>query len=504
MRKQAQYYSRSAPIGGLNFRDPLSNMSPTDAVILENLFPDEAGVSSRFGSNDYALSLPSSVDSLMTYSDGQTEKLFAASGTGIYDVSASGDVGASVKSVLNDRFSWVETENSAGNRYLVCVNGADVPIIYDGSTWADSTFSGTGLTVNDLVYVTAFKNRLYFIEKNTFNLWYSDIFAISGTLNKVPLTSIVTRGSRFVGMTTISLDSSAGIDEYICLFTDSGQVIMYQGDDPSDAARWKMVSRFEIGSPVGERFYTRIRGDAALLTSDGIFMLSQALNTDRSQLNISVSDKINPEITNQVQKNGALFGWQILFHPDNEKLYVNIPTSENVSSFQYVMNTRTGAWTKFTGWTCNVMTIYKDVVHSGRNTKTVELDVGKSDNGSPITLKALEAFSDLGRRDKVKSFSMIRPIIKSELPVNPSVAINVNYQIKEPTTVISYSQTDVAIWDVSQWDVGRWGGINKEYSQWKGVTGRGFSGALYMRLQVSGLSLEWQGTDYQYQAGGLI
>ena len=38
-----------APVGGLNFRDPISEMQPIDAVVLDNMIPRQSGAEMRKG-----------------------------------------------------------------------------------------------------------------------------------------------------------------------------------------------------------------------------------------------------------------------------------------------------------------------------------------------------------------------------------------------------------------------------------------------------------------------
>ena len=67
-----------APIGGLNTRDAPDMMEQSDAIRLDNFFPGSTDVSLRNGYTSHATGLPSTIQSLMAYSSGATNKLFAA------------------------------------------------------------------------------------------------------------------------------------------------------------------------------------------------------------------------------------------------------------------------------------------------------------------------------------------------------------------------------------------------------------------------------------------
>ena len=108
-----------APIGGLNTRDAPDMMEQSDAIRLDNFFPGSTDVSLRNGYTSHATGLPSTVQSLMAYSSGATNKLFAASGANIYDVTSAGGVGSpQVTSLSNAQFQHVNFTISGGGFLL--------------------------------------------------------------------------------------------------------------------------------------------------------------------------------------------------------------------------------------------------------------------------------------------------------------------------------------------------------------------------------------------------
>ncbi|HXF89594.1 MAG TPA: hypothetical protein VNK48_14660, partial [Xanthobacteraceae bacterium] len=54
-----------APYGGWNARDDLSDMSPEDAVTLDNFIPSESGVFLRDGKSEWATGLGGAIGALM-------------------------------------------------------------------------------------------------------------------------------------------------------------------------------------------------------------------------------------------------------------------------------------------------------------------------------------------------------------------------------------------------------------------------------------------------------
>ena len=105
----AKHTSMPSPVGGINDRDGFVEQKPNEAVILENWFPYTSYVGIRKGSQNHVTGLPATVETLVEYAPQEGgSKLFAASGTAIYDVTTAGVVGAPVVSgMANAR--WQES-----------------------------------------------------------------------------------------------------------------------------------------------------------------------------------------------------------------------------------------------------------------------------------------------------------------------------------------------------------------------------------------------------------
>lgn len=153
-RQVSRTLSVPAPVGGWNTRDMLAEMKPNEAVILDNMFCLPSSVRVRPGSETHVTDVPATVHTLMAYRGvSGTSQLFAAASTEIYDVSTAGVCGAAVLAGLSND-DWQHTIfGTSGGNFLLAVNGAHLPIIYNGSAWGnifDAAFitaiSGGGLT----------------------------------------------------------------------------------------------------------------------------------------------------------------------------------------------------------------------------------------------------------------------------------------------------------------------------------------------------------------------
>ena len=253
-RGVAGVQSLPAPIGGWNARDSLANMEPTDAVVLENFFPTPSSVVMRGGYTRHATGLGGQVQTIMAYSAAGSQYLYAIAATtnSVYDVTAGGAVGAAkVTGLTNAIWEYINI-TTAGGHYLYAVNGVDKPILYDGTNWirvdGTSTIAVTGVTTTTLSNITLFKNRVWFIEKDTLKAWYLPTSSVGGAAQVLDLSSIAKFGGHLVDLDTWTIDAGYGVDDNLVFITSNGEVIVYRGTDPSSAATWALSGVWKLGS----------------------------------------------------------------------------------------------------------------------------------------------------------------------------------------------------------------------------------------------------------------
>lgn len=153
-RRTATTASVSAPTGGWNARDSIANMPPLDAVVLNNFFPTPTDVQVRLGYQKTSTGITGRVNSLMNWAGASTQRLFAVAGTTLYDASASTAV-AKVTGLSNDKWQHVNMSTTGDNHFLVCCNGVDPAMIYDGTNWIKYASTSTAQTVSSITHVGA-------------------------------------------------------------------------------------------------------------------------------------------------------------------------------------------------------------------------------------------------------------------------------------------------------------------------------------------------------------
>ena len=501
--------SVAAPVGGLNARDAIANMEPTDAIMIENWFPNTSGCDVRNGYTNWATGMSGWVETVMAYNGVSTKSLFAAANNSIYDVTAGGAVGAAVVSagITSNRWQHVNI-STAGGKYLYAFNGADKPLLYDGATWTRidgvSVPAITGVTTTNLDSPQIFKSRLWMVEKNTLKIWYLPVNSVGGAATSIDFTSLFRLGGYLMGMVTWTLNNSAGVDDYAAFVTSEGEIALYKGTDPSSSTTWALVGTFRIGRPIGKRFYNKMGSDVVMLTADGVVTISKSFLTDRSNLSDVLSAKIGRAVNSDVQDFNANFGWQPILYPIGNKLIINVPQSENSYQYQYVCNTITGAWTVFTGWKAACWETQSDALYFGGNGVVCRADYGTKDNGNSITAKVKPAFQYFGNATAQKRFTMIRPIFSSSGGITAAIKLNTDFQDSPPTSVPTYSGVNGTQWDAGYWDTFQWAGDTQISKRWLTSGGIGYSATINMQVIANGISVNWQSIDYVFEQGGTL
>lgn len=501
---KCQQTSLPSPVGGLNAFDAIANMPMTDAVIMDNVFPSPTSCNLRNGYINWVTGLPGWVETLMKYNSTTANKLFAASVAGIYDATSKGAVGGAVVAGLsNARFQHVNFSTPGGN-YLVACNGADHVQEYDGTTWTNPTI--TGATDTTFINVFVHKSRLWFIPVNSTKVYYLPTSSIAGAASFIDFGSIFLLGGYLMAQASWSVNSSGTntVNDYAVFISSEGEILVYQGTDPSQASTWALVGLFRIGRPIGRRCVTKFGADVVIICADGLYPLSKVITDDRSNPQDAVTAKIVNLINSDVQSYAANFGWQPILYPSGDKLIVNVPVVTNATQYQYVMNTITGAWCRFTGWKAACFEILGNSLFFGGNTIVAQCDTGFSDNNAAIVGTIKQAFSYFGSPGREKRFTNVRLNVACDGTISAAIALNTNFNNVPPTNSPTFSGNAGAVWNNFAWNTTPWGGANQVHTDWITVAGIGFSAALYIKMSASQFGLQWYSSDFVYENGGIL
>ena len=501
-RAVSQPISLPAPVGGWNARDSLTSMAPNEAVTLQNWFPATTECTLRNGYVNWATGISGQVETIMAYSGAATDKLFAIAGTRVYDVTSQGAVGAAVVTGLtNAQWGYCNIATAGGN-FLSMANGVDAPRNYDGTTWTTPTI--TGVTASTLKDPILYAERQFFIQKNTLKVWYLGVDSIAGAANAVDIAPFMNRGGYIVAHGTWTIDAGTGVNDHYVIMTNRGQVIVYQGIDPSDPNNWSMVGVWDIGAPIGARALYKYAGDMLIICQDGVVPLSGALQSSRVQPRVAITDKIQYAISTAITDYAANFGWQLMYVPTINQLWLNVPVQEGQNQQQYVMNTITGAWCNYTGWSANCMEIYDDEPYYGGNGFVARAWNSNTDGGNNIQAFGLQAFNNFSSAGRLKRFTMSRPILRADGSPGVYAGINIDFDISDTSTLLNYVPINYGVWDSGIWDNSKFGGSPTIYQAWQGLNGVGYYGAPIVKALSAQLNVSWVGTDVVIENGAIL
>lgn len=518
--------SYSAPVGGLNIRDPINMMPANDAVYLVNWIPQQLGVKARKGYIEWATNLVDEVKSVFSYqperSDPAGFQLFGSTDNDIFDITISTTTPASVEALSGGadagRFTNVHFANSAG-RFLLLTAHAGGYKYYDGATWSTPTFGGgagqvAGVQPANLCFVTEFKHRLWFIEKDTNNAWYAPTDALTGTFTKFDLGPFMTHGGSLSFIATWTIDAGEGIDDFLVFGGENGDIIIYKGTDPASITTFAKVGSWYIGRlPVGRRAFCKYGGDLLILSEMGLQPISYITRGGQNELRTSTTnfpDKIQPRLTELMGTLADSVGWELTTFSRENLLMIQKPTG-GVSVFeQYAMYTNTNAWTLFNAMPMNCMAVANNEFYFGSTGGVVyKAFTGFFDNvlygtstGDYIQGFIQPAYSYMGYTGYNKIWSMVRPMFKSRLQPGVMVSMLVDFaQYSNPGLPTLPDDNSGSLWGVGVWNASLWGGQDRIFQSWYGVGAVGFVGSTILNTIALG-DTTLMSIDYMFEIGG--
>lgn len=488
---------RSAPVGGWNTRDALDRLPKEDAVVLENFFPDVGKVSTRKGPSGHATGVGSAdVESLFYFNKGDGDNLIAAGGGALYDATAAGAATSLASGFSSNRWDGAQFKEQL---HLVNDNAADAPQMYDGSTVTEPAWSGSGLTITDLVGVASHKERLYLWEADSQDFWYAAVLAVTGTLTKFPLSMVAQKGGKLIHIDTWTIDGGTGPDDYFVAFMSTGEVIIYQGNDPGDATAWSLVGRFQLPRPVSARGFVNDGGDILIMTEQDIVSMTKTLRRvgDAFKARVSLS-KLSGAMKDAFASYSANFGWQAVRHPLLNRILFNIPISTNVEYEQYGINPVTGAPFRFTGINARCWCLCGSDLYIGYSGgRVLKSDQADDDDGTDITVKAQMAWDDMGVVGD-KAWKNFRPVMTIPGTLTLDVKFGIDFKDLSVSQSVSYTASGTD-WDAGDWDTFEWAGEEQHHDEWLGAAGEGAHISAYLEADLNAFQLDWHRVDYSFQ-----
>lgn len=382
--------------------------------------------------------------------------------------------------------------------------------ITDGTvTWA-YTPAISGVDPDDIAFVTVWKNRIWLVKKDSQTAYYLPTNSLFGAANSFHFGPQFKYGGHLVGLWSWTIDGGAGVDDMLVAISSAGDLVVYQGTDPSSASTFEIKAVWNVGAvPAGRRIATDYGGDLLILSFLGVVPLSKVLSGASFQdTEIYATRKIATTLGRLMTERSTASGWDIKIHPEDKSLVVLTPQPAGEDPEQWVMALSPRGWTQHTGVPMACAEAWKGKFYFGTSDGRVCINDGDVDNNgisSSANVVAIEAAlitssQNLGNA-RQKVLQQVKPMFQTN-GTTPQFAVESRYDfdVSEPGSIQFVTPTGSGIWDVSSWDVGIWGSGVGRAGEWRGVSGVGTNVAIALRVSSKA---RWTlvGFDAQFTQG---
>jgi hypothetical protein len=487
-----------APSQGLRFDQPRAGMDPRAAGLLDNWLDYPDRIEMRRGAANHVTGFAEPVQGLWTWAGPTGSELFATCDDGIFDATSAGAVGAAVAAITNGLTQGVNI-NTGANSYLVLVNATDDLWHYEGTVWTQVAAFGA-LNTDTISAVEVYKQRLFFIERNSMTLWYLPINSIAGAATSFPLGAIFRRGGKLAAIATWTVDSGTGPDDLFVVASTEGEVAVFSGSDPSTLATWAYRGVYALGRPLGgARSLFKNGGDLLFLCENGIFPLAKALQSASIEKQIALTDRIQALFSSYARNAPTSDYWGIVAQPDIPAIIVNVPGVPE--GRQLVMNTQSKGWNTFSGLVANCWARVGAELYYGSDTAVVHALTGSGDFGGNVTATTLLAYNNLSF-PRNKQIAEIMPILRASGPFDYTIGVDNDFANDPASTLVANPLTALSLWGTALWGTGTWSGP-ATVASWQSVPDTyGRYKAIYLQVTSKTVQPALEGFNALYTPGG--
>lgn len=513
-----------APYSGLDVVSPIDNMDPTLALELVNVFPGAGAPTIRHG---YQQLDSATVTSQVQFMEelpaaNGTSQLVGASTTNLYSFTAAG-VRTTISKVGGYTSGQWNAHIFANNMYLC--NGVDNAQVYTGSgTCSDITANPpVGTSIADFINVSSYRGRLYFVKKNTLQVFYHDTVNVpmtsgSPSLKTYDFTYVMRRGGHLLFTLTYTNQTASTSQDVFLAVSSEGEIVAFTGYSPDDT-NWSsagasgtntVIAHYYIGKPLGYRAFVYVNSDIWIITEQGVVSVSSLFQKGEIQVLDTMSRPVNPIITNAATSVGFSYLWGGFFWPNGRRVYIKIPESNTSVSF-LVFSIDTGAWCQFklysTSDSVQSCLFNKLPFYGGTNGIIWQGETGEADQSvagisQAIAFTYRSAFSFFGARDTYKAFKDIRPLLKTKRGIGLSIDIDTNFKQGITNSAIVSAPSVYTPWG-SSWG-SPWSSETEYIYDRYATKGQGHSASIRCSGSIKNTTCQIFGFEIRYDAGGQV
>ena len=531
-KQNTQGINLPAPMSGVMTAVPLSQMNPANTITTINMRSNAYGLSVRKGYRQWCQNIPAG-DGVKTIIPGNSsgrlntgDRLFAVTNDGIYEITTFGQVPAKRvdfpnKDVDAGWCSWHNFTNAGGLQYILICDLINGYYFYDFqldtfSKVLPGTAPGTinGVDPAEFCFVTVWKNRVWFVQRDSTRGWYLDTVGIfTGKVTPFDFGSKFRYGGFLKGLYSWTLDAGMGVDDHLVATSSEGDVLVYTGTDPTTAGGFGMKGVWFIGeTPRGRRGASEFGGDLLIASQFGLVPLSRLVSGMADTEQLYLTQQINPLYRLRYEDREQLFGFEAKFCPAEGLIFILWPKLDNKSHVQLVYEATTQSWTVYLDIPMLTVETYRGKTYMGtRDNEVFTLEAGPDrvmldpeETPLAVDFGLITAFSDFGMPSKFKRAQFIRPMFIADSVPTYAVAARYDYDISDIGSTPPYSPFTIGVWDDGTWDDAIWGGGYQIDQPVYGATGMGRTVAIVLRGSSSTQGVVLAGFDLMLDGGGLL
>lgn len=510
-----------ACVGGINAFDSPENMAPTDAIALDNWVCRSGYLESRpYFTQFYGAGVDSGYE-LMDVFHGPAADIFLGfrSDAGVGKLYDLGDT------VPATPISTAMTENIEDicrfhiNDKMIILSGDVAELAFNGTTCTALDYTGSSPsipTTGAFTFGCNFKGRAMYINEADCSFWYAEAGSYQGNITEFPLDLAAQYGGSPKHIAVWTMDTGTGPDDVFVIYLTSGEVLIYQGDDPGDIDNWEIAGSFLLAEPITKHASVKVGADLVLFSRNGYVNLADMLKSDQRSDYPAYSRRIWPmvaELIEVMQANGAYFtnyNRAVLWADGIVIFQFHMTDGDSLEKgYQFVLNISTGAWSRWTISTPYAATfaVFEDnLYYSDLSYFYRAMLPGESGYlQDSIRLSAIPAFSNLGITDKKKHITAVQ--FDTTFP-DPSLIQAVGYSDFniEGAPVAPTGPTSTA--PASETGLGEFPYVRRAMLQttrrgWQNINAYGFTVSMAIEMAMNDpRKIYWRQSTYRFRLGG--
>lgn len=312
---------------------------------------------------------------------------------------------------FSPNLSW--TTNSG---FVLIADGNGLPARYNADGFSTATFTATeGPDPEECDGILSHHDRIYLWKTGgDLEFLVGDVGAVQGEMTRFPLGQLGNITGSIQCAVSLTLDAGHGMNDVLCVITTTGQMVIYEGLDPTDEQDWRLTARVEGAAPVGPRAFCQIGSDAWMLTAQGPVSIGQAARESVLALVSELARPVADDISTLVDAGPA--DWQMFTARDGSMAVINRYADGAAQQFIYYLDSKAWATADYPARDWHNLTGRPQITGAdGRLGALV-----KSGSDEAITARWVSSWFTAGSSSSVP---WIEPVIRAAGPLSVRVVV---------------------------------------------------------------------------------